>query len=64
MGLRGVRREMQIGKQDLAFAQPHPFGSLRLLHLHDHVRLDEDLVGGLGDRGTSGAIDLVVCADA
>ncbi len=42
---------MQIGEQDLAFAELHPFGGLRLLHLHDHLRPGEDLGRARGDLG-------------
>jgi hypothetical protein len=40
---------MQIGEQDLAVAQLSAFGGQRLLHLHDHLGLREDLVGSVDD---------------
>lgn len=42
MRLLRVGREVQIGEKDLAFPQHLALGGLRLLHLHDHVRLGED----------------------
>ena len=41
--LRGIGREMQVGEQDLPFAQHRAFGGLRLLHLDDHLGPREDL---------------------
>jgi hypothetical protein len=55
---------MQVGVEDLAVAQLHPFARLRLLDLDDHVRLGEHLCGRLGDRGAGGAVGIVVGADA
>ena len=43
LGLFRIRSEMQIGIEDLAFAQLHPFRRLRLLDLDDHVGLFEDV---------------------
>jgi len=39
--LRRVRREVQVGEQDLAAPQHRALGGQRLLHLHDHLRLAE-----------------------
>ena len=64
LGLLRIRREVQIGVEDLAVAQLHPFAGLRLLDLDDHVRLGEHLLGGPGDLGAGGAIGIVVGADA
>ena len=60
----GSGREVEIGVEDLAVAQLHPFGGLRLLDLDDHVRLGEHVLGRPGDRGAGGAIGVVVGADA
>ena len=49
MGLGRIRREVQIGEQDLALAQACAFDRLRFLHLHDHVGLGKDLFGGIRD---------------
>src|SRR5260370_5538420 len=54
---------MQIGEEDLAFAQLGPFGRLRFLDLHDHVAGCENLGGGAGDDGSGLAIDLIARAD-
>jgi hypothetical protein len=40
-GQRRIRRQMQIGEDELAFSQHRHFGRLRLLHLEDHVGLAE-----------------------
>ena len=40
---------MQIGEEQLALAQHLAFLGLRLLHLHDHLGLGEDLLGAGGD---------------
>ena len=64
LGLLRIGREMEIGVEDLAFAQLHPFGGLRLLDLDDHVGLGEHFFGGLGDAGAGGAVGVVVGADA
>ena len=55
---------MEIGVEDLAVAQLHPFVGLRLLDFDDHVRLGEHVLGGLGDFGACGAVGVVVGADA
>ncbi|MGY4331562.1 hypothetical protein ACVWWG_005979 [Bradyrhizobium sp. LB7.2] len=63
-GLFGIRREMEVSKQDLAFAKLGPFALLRLLHLHDHVGLREDVASALGNDGPCPPINLVRRADA
>ena len=64
LGLFRIGREVEIGVEDLAVAQLHPFVGLRLLDLDDHVGLGEHFRGGLGDRRAGGAIGVVVGADA
>ena len=44
---------MQIGEENLSGAQKPNFFRLRLLHLHDHVRLGEHFGGIANDRGAS-----------
>jgi hypothetical protein len=63
-GLFAVRRQMQIGEQGLAGAQPPALLELRLLDLHDHVGGGENLRGIGGDRGPRGTVMRVVEADA
>ena len=63
-GLFGVGGEMQVGEEHLSLAQHPAFGSLRLLHLDDHVRLFEDFAGAVGDLRPGGPVVLVGCADA
>ena len=45
LGRHRFRRQVQIGKKDLALAKEGKFLRLRLLHLDDHFRLAEDLSG-------------------
>ena len=63
LGLRTVGGEVQVGEQDLGRAQHATLGELRLLDLHDHVGLGEDLFGGIGDGGTGTDIGVVGKAD-
>ncbi len=51
MGLFRIGGEMQIGEQDLALVELLALDGQRLLHLHDHFRFGEDLVGILDDGG-------------
>jgi hypothetical protein len=62
--LLGVRRQVQIGVENLPVAQLRPFLRLRLLDLHDHVRLRENIGGGLDDFCASGRIRAVIRANA
>ena len=59
-----IRRQMQIGEENLALAQLDPFAGLRLLDLHDHVGAGKDLGSAVGDDGARLAIGLVGGADA
>ena len=59
MGLVGVGCQVQIGEQQLAFAQHLAFASLGFFHLHDHVGGGKDLFRGVDDRGAGGDIVLV-----
>ncbi len=45
LGLLRIGREMEVGVEDLAFAQHRALDRLRFLDLHDHVGLGEDLGG-------------------
>ena len=47
LGLVGIGGEMEIGEEQMARLQQGDLARLRLLHLHDHVGLGEDL-GGIG----------------
>ena len=64
LGLLGIGRQMQIGEEELALAQHLAFDGLRLLHLHDHIGLGEDIGRRLGDGSTRALIGMVVEADA
>ena len=59
-----IRRQMQIGEQNLAFPQLRPLGRLRLLDLDDHVGRGEDLRGSVNDGGAGLAIDIVARANS
>jgi hypothetical protein len=48
--LRLVRREVEIGEQQVAAFQQRDFARLRLLHFHDHVALREHAGGIREDR--------------
>ncbi len=63
-GLVRIGREMEIGVEDLAFAQHGALDRLRFLDLHDHVGLGEDLGGSRDDHGAGGGIVGVRGADA
>ncbi len=62
--LLGIRREMQIGEQDLALAQHLALAGLRLFDLDDHVGASEDFGRRGDDRRARLAIRVVVHADA
>ena len=62
-GLLRIRSKVQVGVEDLAVAQLHPFVGLRLLDLDDHVRLGEHVLGGPGDRCACSTVGVVVGAD-
>ena len=55
---------MEIGEQDLVSRQLHPLVRLGLLHLHDHLRLGEDVGGAGRDFRTGGAIGVVTGTNA
>ena len=63
LGLLRIWRQVQIGVEDLAFAQLHPFGRLRFFHLNDHVGLFEHVFGRGCNLRASGDIGVVVGAD-
>ena len=60
----GIRRKVQIRKQDLAFAQHRAFDRLRLLDLDDHLRALEHFFGARSDLRAGTAIVVVGGADA
>ena len=62
--LVGVGGQMQIGEQDLSFAQPCTFDGLGFLDLYHHVGAREDRLRGGHDLGTCGKIGRVVKARA
>ena len=64
LGLLRIRREVQVGVEDLALAQHRAFLRLRLLDLHDHVAGREDLFGGRGDLRADALVVRVGEADA
>jgi hypothetical protein len=55
---------MQIGEDDLAPAQLPPFGSKRLLYLHDQVGALKYLIRAGGDLGAGGNVFFVGDAGA
>ena len=59
LGLLGVGRQVQIGKERLALAQHGAFGGLRLLHLHDEIGLGEHLRSRAEHLGTGPRVVLV-----
>lgn len=64
LGLFRIRGQMQIGVKKLAFAELCPFRGLRLLDLHDHVALLENILGAYGDLGAGSHIGVVIGTDA
>ncbi len=54
---------MQIGEQDLAFTQLHPFGRLRFLDLHHHLGAGKDFGGACHHLGPGLAVDIIVLVD-
>ena len=50
---------MQIGEENLSGAQKPNFFRLRLLHLHNHVRLGKYFGGIAGDGGATSRIGLI-----
>ena len=62
--LLGVRREVQIGEEDLPLAQHLPFARLRLLDLDDHLGRGEDLGRAADDARTGGHVVRIAGADA
>ena len=56
LGLRAIRREVQIGEQHLTAAQPLALDCQRLLHLHDHLARGEDLLGAVDDAASGGRV--------
>ena len=65
MGLVRIGRQMQIGEQQLTFAQHLALTCLGFFDLDDHVGGGEDLGGGVDDTRASGDIGVIVkaCAD-
>ncbi len=59
-----IGRQMQIGEEDLAFAEAPAFDGLRLLHLDDQRGLGEHGLGVAPDRGAGLDVLLVAIADA
>jgi len=51
-----VRREVEVGEQQLAFAQHFAFARLRFLDLNDHVGGGKNLFGGVQNGGTGGDV--------
>ncbi|MCY1302757.1 hypothetical protein D9M70_524360 [compost metagenome] len=54
---------MQIGVENLAFAELHPFGGLWLLDLDDHVRFFEHFLCRRDNLRASGTVRIVIRAD-
>ena len=64
LGLIRIRRQMQIGKEDLALAKLAPLRRLRFLHLHDHVGGGEYFARGIHNGRASRPVDVVARANA
>ena len=62
--LFGVGCEVQVGEQDLAFAQHLPLHLLRLLDLDDHLGRHEHLGGTGNDACTGGHVGRVIGTEA
>ena len=56
--------EVQIGVENLPFAQLRPLVRLRLLDLHHHLALGEDSVGRVDDLGSRRPVLRIVRPDA
>lgn len=63
-GQRRICGEVQIGEENLAVAQQVNFVGLWFLHLNDHRRLREHLMGGVAKRGAGGDIIRIVKSSA
>ena len=55
-GLLGVGSEVEVGVEDLTFAQFGAFDRLRLLDLHHHLALSKNRIGSVDDLRASGDI--------
>ena len=55
-----VRRQVQVGEQNLPGREPGAFFQLRFLDLDDHFRCAENLVGVTGDLGAGSGVFRVV----
>ena len=66
MGLVRIRGEVQVGEQQLAFAEHLALDRLGFFDLHDHVRGGKDLFGTVQDFGTCGRVVGIreTCTDA
>ena len=64
LGLRGVRRQVQIGEEDLVLAKLAPFRRLRFLDLDHHVGGREDLGCRVHDRCAGRTVDIIAGANA
>ena len=62
-GLLGVRRQMQVGEQQLALAQHGALSGQRLLDLDDQLRPFEDRLCTVHDRRAHRGVVLVIGAD-
>ena len=62
-GLLGVRRQVQVGEQNLSRRKSGAFFQLRLLDLDDHLRCAENRVGVTGDLGAGSGVFRVVKPD-
>ena len=62
--LIGIGRQMQVGEQDLPFAQLHPFAGLRFLDLHHHIGAGEDFGGAIDHFGPGLAVGVIILVDA
>ena len=61
--LRRIGREVKVREEEVVLPKELPLLGLRLLHLHDHRRLGEQLVRGVDDLGAGGHVGVVVGAD-
>ena len=64
LGLLRIGCQVEVGKEDLTFAQLHPFAGLRFLDLYDHFRFGKNFLGAFGDFGACLFISLVASHDS
>ncbi len=65
-GLLGVGGEVEVGEEDLVFAEHLALGGLGFLNLYDQVGPGEHLFGGVQNPGSGGGVVFIgeACAEA